>query len=141
MKQRLTLGLVGLLLALVGCAGGGGAGGWGQAVVLAGNCREFRASVVIGGRLQMAHGTACRQPDGEWAIVQPGRVIEVREVQEEKKPRMASPPARRPPPPADYESPQQRRWREYNRLGARAYCRQDPGFLFCPPPPPIIRTW
>ena len=32
-------------------------------------CREFQQQVVIGGTLQDAYGTACRQPDGSWEIV------------------------------------------------------------------------
>ena len=32
-------------------------------------CREFQQQVVIGGQLQDAYGTACRQPDGSWEIV------------------------------------------------------------------------
>lgn len=32
-------------------------------------CREFQQQVVIGGTLQDAYGTACRQPDGSWQIV------------------------------------------------------------------------
>jgi len=32
-------------------------------------CREFQTTVVIDGRPQSAHGTACRQPDGTWAVV------------------------------------------------------------------------
>jgi len=32
-------------------------------------CREYRSLVVIGGRTQAAHGTACRMPDGSWRIV------------------------------------------------------------------------
>ena len=31
-------------------------------------CREYRQTVVIGGREQEAYGTACRQPDGSWLI-------------------------------------------------------------------------
>jgi len=31
-------------------------------------CREYRQTVVIGGREQDAYGTACRQPDGSWLI-------------------------------------------------------------------------
>jgi surface antigen len=33
-------------------------------------CREFEQTVTIGGRTEQAHGTACRQPDGSWKIVQ-----------------------------------------------------------------------
>ena len=32
-------------------------------------CREFLQQVSIGGKLQDAYGTACRQPDGSWEIV------------------------------------------------------------------------
>lgn len=31
-------------------------------------CREYQTAVVIDGRTQSAHGTACRQPDGTWEI-------------------------------------------------------------------------
>ena len=33
-------------------------------------CREFYQTVEVGGRIQEAYGTACRQPDGTWQIVQ-----------------------------------------------------------------------
>lgn len=33
-------------------------------------CREFTQTVVIGGQNEQAHGNACRQPDGTWAITQ-----------------------------------------------------------------------
>lgn len=33
-------------------------------------CREFQETVVIGGQQQSAYGTACRQDDGQWRIVQ-----------------------------------------------------------------------
>jgi surface antigen len=32
------------------------------------NCREFRQSVNVGGRIEEAVGTACEQPDGRWRI-------------------------------------------------------------------------
>ena len=32
-------------------------------------CREYQQTVVIGGEEQQAHGTACRQPNGSWRIV------------------------------------------------------------------------
>jgi surface antigen len=36
----------------------------------AGNyCREFTQTVQIGGRSEEAYGTACRQPDGSWKVV------------------------------------------------------------------------
>ncbi len=34
-----------------------------------GPCREYQTSVVIDGRTQTAYGTACRQPDGTWRVV------------------------------------------------------------------------
>jgi surface antigen len=34
-----------------------------------GPCREYTTSVVIDGKTQTAHGTACREPDGTWRIV------------------------------------------------------------------------
>ena len=33
-------------------------------------CREFNQTVVIGGKTERAYGTACRQPDGSWQIIQ-----------------------------------------------------------------------
>ena len=33
-------------------------------------CREYQQSVTVGGRVQEAYGSACRQPDGSWQIVQ-----------------------------------------------------------------------
>ncbi len=33
-------------------------------------CREFVQRVEIGGQYQEAHGTACREPDGTWKVVQ-----------------------------------------------------------------------
>jgi hypothetical protein len=32
-------------------------------------CREYTRQIVIDGEEQMAHGTACRQPDGTWRII------------------------------------------------------------------------
>jgi len=32
-------------------------------------CREFQQVVQIGGRAEEAYGTACRQPDGSWMVV------------------------------------------------------------------------
>ncbi len=32
-------------------------------------CREFQQTIVVGGKKQEAYGTACRQPDGQWKIV------------------------------------------------------------------------
>tara|TARA_Y100000310_G_C20094557_1_gene539863 strand:+ start:41 stop:514 length:474 start_codon:yes stop_codon:yes gene_type:complete len=33
-------------------------------------CREFQTSVVVGGETQRGYGTACRQYDGSWKIIQ-----------------------------------------------------------------------
>lgn len=33
-------------------------------------CREFQQTVQVGGQSQQAYGTACRQPDGSWRVVQ-----------------------------------------------------------------------
>jgi surface antigen len=36
----------------------------------AGNyCREYQQTVTVGGKTQQAYGTACRQPDGTWKVV------------------------------------------------------------------------
>ena len=32
-------------------------------------CREYTQTVSIGGKTERAYGTACRQPDGSWQIV------------------------------------------------------------------------
>ncbi len=32
-------------------------------------CREYQTSVNIGGQIEQAYGTACRQPDGSWKVV------------------------------------------------------------------------
>lgn len=32
-------------------------------------CREYQQTVTVGGRTEDAYGTACRQPDGSWKIV------------------------------------------------------------------------
>ena len=32
-------------------------------------CREYRSTAVINGQHQQVYGTACRQPDGSWQIV------------------------------------------------------------------------
>jgi surface antigen len=34
-----------------------------------GFCREYQQTVVVGGRYQEGYGTACRQPDGSWRVV------------------------------------------------------------------------
>ncbi|MBI3454108.1 MAG: glycine zipper 2TM domain-containing protein [Rhodospirillales bacterium] len=33
-------------------------------------CREFQQTVQVGGQTERAYGTACRQPDGSWRVVQ-----------------------------------------------------------------------
>ena len=33
------------------------------------HCREFQQTITVGGRTETAYGTACRQPDGDWKIV------------------------------------------------------------------------
>lgn len=32
-------------------------------------CREYQQTITVGGRAEKAYGTACRQPDGTWQIV------------------------------------------------------------------------
>ena len=32
-------------------------------------CREYQTEVSVGGKVQQAYGTACRQPDGQWKII------------------------------------------------------------------------
>ena len=32
-------------------------------------CREYRTTVNVGGKQEEAYGTACRQPDGSWKVV------------------------------------------------------------------------
>jgi surface antigen len=33
-------------------------------------CREFQQTITVGGETQQGYGTACRQPDGSWKVVQ-----------------------------------------------------------------------
>ena len=33
-------------------------------------CREFQSEIIVGGQRQTGYGTACRQPDGSWKIVE-----------------------------------------------------------------------
>lgn len=33
-------------------------------------CREYSQNITVGGRTEKGYGTACRQPDGTWQIVQ-----------------------------------------------------------------------
>lgn len=33
-------------------------------------CREFTQTIIVGGKEETGYGTACRQPDGSWKIVQ-----------------------------------------------------------------------
>jgi hypothetical protein len=35
-----------------------------------GECREYESTMTVGGQPQSVVGTACRQPDGTWRIVQ-----------------------------------------------------------------------
>ncbi len=35
-----------------------------------GYCREFQQTITIGGKTEKAFGTACRQPDGTWKIIE-----------------------------------------------------------------------
>ena len=35
-------------------------------------CREFQQTITVGGKTEQGYGTACRQPDGSWKIVQGG---------------------------------------------------------------------
>ena len=35
-------------------------------------CREYQHSVVINDQVQQAYGTACRQPDGSWQVIEGG---------------------------------------------------------------------
>jgi surface antigen len=32
-------------------------------------CREYQQTVTVGGKSEQSYGTACRQPDGSWKIV------------------------------------------------------------------------
>lgn len=32
-------------------------------------CREYQTTATIGGRVRRAYGTACRQPDGSWKLI------------------------------------------------------------------------
>jgi len=34
------------------------------------NCREFQQTITVGGKTEQAYGTACRQSDGSWKVVQ-----------------------------------------------------------------------
>lgn len=33
-------------------------------------CREFQSEIIVGGERHTGYGTACRQPDGSWKIVE-----------------------------------------------------------------------
>jgi len=33
-------------------------------------CREFQSEIIVGGERETGYGTACRQPDGSWKIVE-----------------------------------------------------------------------
>ena len=41
----------------------------GYAPAVNATCREFQQTIVVAGRSQQGYGTACRQPDGSWRIV------------------------------------------------------------------------
>ena len=32
-------------------------------------CREFTQTIQVGGKSEQGYGTACRQPDGSWKII------------------------------------------------------------------------
>jgi surface antigen len=34
-----------------------------------GPCREYTLDATIGGKTEQIYGTACRQPDGSWKVV------------------------------------------------------------------------
>jgi len=36
------------------------------------NCRDFESTINVDGKSKVAHGRACRQPDGSWKIVNQG---------------------------------------------------------------------
>jgi surface antigen len=38
-----------------------------------GYCREFQQTIYVDGQQQQGYGTACRQPDGSWKIVDTGQ--------------------------------------------------------------------
>jgi len=54
-------------------------------------CREFITTITIAGKAQQGYGTACRQPDGTWQIVDTSSQSNV-----------ASAPPPPPPPPTTY---------------------------------------
>lgn len=33
-------------------------------------CREYQQTITVGGKTEKGHGTACREPDGSWRIVE-----------------------------------------------------------------------
>lgn len=33
-------------------------------------CREYQQTITVGGKTQKGYGTACRQPDGSWQIIE-----------------------------------------------------------------------
>ena len=35
-----------------------------------GPCREYTIDAMIGGRIEQVYGTACRQPDGSWRVIE-----------------------------------------------------------------------
>ena len=42
-----------------------------QNVTVNGNryCREYRTTAIVSGKSQEIYGTACRQPDGAWKVI------------------------------------------------------------------------
>jgi len=32
-------------------------------------CREYQTTITVGGKTEQAYGTACRQPDGSWKVI------------------------------------------------------------------------
>jgi len=32
-------------------------------------CREYQQTITVGGRTERAYGTACKQADGSWKII------------------------------------------------------------------------
>jgi surface antigen len=33
------------------------------------DCRDFESTITVDGKTEVAHGRACRQPDGSWKVV------------------------------------------------------------------------
>ena len=69
-------------------------------------CREFQQTIIIDGRQERGYGTACRQPDGHWQIVNPHSI-------------------QKPPQPAKSIS----RERVYDPPVRRTYPRYRPAYI------------